>query len=62
MREIVREELDAMRDEMEEAMRKFQVDMCRQLMKQSQERDKVLSKLQEENEELREENEFLRNR
>jgi len=48
------------RDEMEEAMRNIQVDMCRQFMQQSQEYSALLSKLREENEELRQENDFLR--
>lgn len=45
---------------MDEAMRNLQVDMCRQFMKQSQEYAFVLSRILEENDELREENEFLR--
>lgn len=60
IREIVREELDVVRDEMEEAMRNLQVDICRKFIKQSQEYNELVLQLQEENNDLRQENEFLR--
>lgn len=60
MRAIVREELDEIRDEMEQAVRTLQVDVCRQFLKQSQEYSQLVSRLQEENAELRQENDFLR--
>jgi hypothetical protein len=61
VKEIVRQELDVIRDEMHETMRILQVDMCRKFLQQTQEYNEVLSKLRQENSELREENEFLRN-
>lgn len=56
----MQQELDVVRDEMDEAVRNLQVEMCRQFLKQSQNFEQLVSQLQEENEALREENEFLR--
>ena len=67
MQEIVRDEIDGLRDDMEEAIRNLHMDMISQFHQQSQELNNVLStqmatieRLAEENERLREENERLR--
>jgi WD40 repeat protein len=60
VREMIQEELEAMRDEMEEAMRNLHVDLLRQVQVQSQEYSDLISNLTQENEKLREQNEFLK--
>ena len=60
LREMIQEEMEVMRDDMEEAMRNLHVDLLRQLQLQSQEYSDLISKLKQENEKLREENELLK--
>jgi hypothetical protein len=60
LREMIQEEMEAIRDDMEEAMRNLHVDLLRQLQLQSQEYSNLISNLKEENEKLREENELLK--
>jgi uncharacterized protein (DUF3084 family) len=60
LREMIQEEMEAVRDDMEEAMRNLHVDLLRQLQLQSQEYSNLISNLKEENEKLREENELLK--
>lgn len=57
---MIQEELEAMRDEMEEAMRNLHVDLLRQFELQSQEYSDMISSLKQENEKLREDYEFLK--
>jgi len=66
-REVVREEVENLQDEMEEQLRNLHIDMINQFHSQSQEIDTALSKhfvsleqLTLENQQLREENERLR--
>jgi hypothetical protein len=67
IREVVREEVEHLQDEMEEQLRNLHIDMINQFHLQSQEIDTALSKhfttierLELENQRLREENERLR--
>ena len=67
IREVVREEVENLQDEMEEKLRNLHIDMINQFHLQSQELETVLSKhfsalerLTAENQQLREENEMLR--
>jgi protein NEDD1 len=67
IREVVREEVENLQDEMEEKLRNLHIDMINQFHQQSQEIETVLSKhfsalerLTVENQQLREENERLR--
>mmetsp|Transcript_6491 Transcript_6491/g.10118 ORF Transcript_6491/g.10118 Transcript_6491/m.10118 type:complete len:90 (-) Transcript_6491:2779-3048(-) len=67
IREVVREEVENLQDEMEEQLRNLHINMISQFHQQSQEINSVLSKhlttidrLTEENLRLREENERLR--
>jgi DNA polymerase II small subunit/DNA polymerase delta subunit B len=60
LREMIQQEMEAMRDDMEEAMRNLHVDLLRQLQLQSQEYSDLISNLKQENEKLREENELLK--
>ena len=67
MRNIVTEEVENLRDDMEEAIRNLHMDMITQFHQQSQELNNVLAaqlatidRLTEENEQLRQENELLK--
>jgi hypothetical protein len=60
IREMIQEEMEAVRDDMEEAMRNLHVELLRQLQLQSQEYSNLISNLKEENEKLRKENELLK--
>lgn len=67
LREIVQDEIENLQDEMEEQLRNLHMDMIAQFHQQSQEMNKALSnhltsidRLTEENKQLRDENEQLR--
>jgi hypothetical protein len=60
LREMIQDEMESMRDDVEEAMRNLHVDLLRQLQLQSQEYSDLISNLKQENEKLREENELLK--
>lgn len=57
---MIQEEMEAMRDDMEGAMRCLHVDLLRQLQQQEQEHSRVVSQLEEDNARLREEIEMFR--
>lgn len=67
MRNVLTEEVENLRDDMEEAIRNLHMDMITQFHQQSQELNNVLAaqlatidRLTEENEQLRQENELLK--
>lgn len=67
VRDIVRDEVEKLQDDLEESLRNLHMDMIRQFHQQSQELNSALSsqlaamdQLREENQRLREENDFLK--
>ena len=67
IRDVVREEVESLQDEMEEKLRNLHIDMINQFHQQSQEIQSLLTthsaaleRLTAENQQLREENERLR--
>jgi len=67
VRNVLTEEVENLRDDMEEAIRNLHMDMITQFHQQSQELNNVLAaqlatidRLTEENEQLRQENELLK--
>ena len=67
MRNVLTEEVENLRDDMEEAIRNLHMDMITQFHQQSQELNNVLAaqlatidRLTEENEQLRQENQLLK--
>lgn len=67
IRDVVRDEVEKLQDDLEESLRNLHMDMIRQFHQQSQELNSALSsqlaamdQLREENQRLREENDFLK--
>ena len=67
LREVVRDEIEKLHDDMEDSLRNLHMDMIKQFHQQSQELQSIVSQqfnaieqLREENDRLREENEFLK--
>lgn len=67
IRDVVRDEVEKLQDDLEETLRNLHMDMIRQFHQQSQELNNALSsqlaamdQLREENQRLREENDFLK--
>lgn len=67
IRDVVRDEVEKLQDDLEESLRNLHMDMIRQFHQQSQELNNALSsqmaamdQLREENQRLREENDFLK--